>query len=176
MSAHSEARLWSGSLVTNIASPGWFLRIRMSLYGPGPERLILARIGCQKIVQKNNFIQKVFVLIGNKSNDDFQLVPIMIDEEDAALFTPHFSLIFTGVVLSVPHIASGPSITPGEAPGPRSDPGTWLMTSPRPGNTQTSVMILFASHNNIVTAAHCSGMLQCAALRCLVRRGQSGWW
>ena len=58
----------------------------------------------------------MFVLIGNKSNDDFQLV--MIDEEDAALFTPHFSLIFTGVVLRVPHIASGPSITPGEAPGP----------------------------------------------------------
>ena len=42
--------------------------------------------------------------------------------------------IFTGVVLSVPHIASGTLHHTGEAPGPRSNPATWRMTSPRPGN------------------------------------------
>ena len=85
MSAHSEARLWSGSLVTNIASPGWFLRIRMSLYGPGPERLILARITAARDADKY-FQRKVTSYRAVRSNidrkqskDDFQLVHIVID-------------------------------------------------------------------------------------------------
>ena len=63
----------------------------------------------------------------NKSKDDFQLVHIVIDEREvAALFTlaVFFSdRIFTGVVLSVPHIASGTLHHTGRGPGPPEQPG-----------------------------------------------------